>query len=279
MQSELSSRVLAPDAPRSGAPAPLLDIKDGNVAPRGVQAAWTRKQRAIRRTVLDRLTFWVVRGYRVLWVTLTSAPGSSAKRLRTHFQSLRDRIGHTFGYHDFEYVCVDTREGHGVLHMLWAWKGNEFFVPFRWLQETWKQLHGALFVNVQAVGQTTDDGRRLSRYIVAQYCGGQSGLVRLSQSRCPLPLTRMRKAWFHALHGLQERYEWGHDNLPRMEGDPQEEFRRAFWSVYRSGWLDLLDRGSTVAHGVQFAWWDSALHRVGPRYLEYNEAATAGALQ
>lgn len=279
METKASSWGIAPAAPRSGAPAPLLDNRYGNVAPGRVRVPWTRKQRAIRRIVLDRMTYWHVWGYRVLWVTLTSAPGSSAKLLRKHFQALRDRIGHAFGYHDFEYVCVDTREGHGVLHMLWAWKGETFFVPFRWLQEAWKDLHGALYVNVQAVGPELDDVSRLSRYIVAQYCGGQVGLVRVSQSKCVLPLTRIRRAWFTALQGLPERYEWGGQAWHHFGEDPVREFRKAFWGVFRVGWLELLRFGSTVAHNMQFAWWDGALHRVGPRHVGYREAVGNRVLQ
>jgi hypothetical protein len=29
------------------------------------------------------------------------------------------------GYDGVQYVCVDTREGHGVLHMILAWKEAE----------------------------------------------------------------------------------------------------------------------------------------------------------
>ena len=154
---------------------------------------WTRKQRGIRQAVIDRLRYWQGNGHVVRWVTLTSSPASGG-RLRADFQALKKRIEHRFGY-QFEYACVDTREGHGVLHMLWALRGDSFFVPFRWLQETWKELHGAWHVNIKDVGRGDSDARRLSRYIVAQYCGGQVGLVRFSQSRCAVPLGAMRRAW------------------------------------------------------------------------------------
>src|SRR5229473_5263023 len=112
----------AQDAPRSGAPAPapFLDKGDGNVPGNTWRSAWNRKQWATRRAVIDRLRYWQSNGYQCLWVTLTSSPRSSAKRLRADFQALRKRITRELGFSGLEYVCVDTREGHGVLHMIWA---------------------------------------------------------------------------------------------------------------------------------------------------------------
>ena len=86
---------------------------------------WSRKQWLTRRTVLDRLNYWQANGYQCLWVTLTSSPSSSAVQLRSHFQTLRKRIARQLGFEGLQYVCVDTREGHGVLHIILAWKGQE----------------------------------------------------------------------------------------------------------------------------------------------------------
>lgn len=191
MQEPLSSESAAQSAPRSGAPAsaPLLDKGDGNVPGNTPRTSWNRKQWMTRRAVMDRLRYWQANGYQCLWVTLTSSPRSSAKRLRSDFQALRKRIAREFGFQGVEYVCVDTREGHGVLHMIWAWKDPDarkkasFFVPFPWLQKSWSSLHGAFHVNVKRIGGADRDARALSRYIVAQYCGDQKALVRISQSR------------------------------------------------------------------------------------------------
>ncbi len=126
----------AQDAPRSGAtaPAPFLDKGDGNV-PRDNRPGWNKKQWTTRRTVLDRLRLWQAEGYQCLWVTLTSSPQSPVERLRADFQALRKRVGRELGFWTMEYVCVDTREGHDVLHMIWAWKDREqsergsFYIP------------------------------------------------------------------------------------------------------------------------------------------------------
>ena len=164
MQETFGNESAAQSGPRSGTPAsaPLLDKGDGNVPGNTWRSSWIRKQWMTRRAVIDRLRYWQSNGYQCLWVTLTSSPKSSAKRLRADFQALRKRIGREFGFTGVEYVCVDTREGHGVLHMIWAWKDPDptkrasFYVPFPWLQDSWSSLHGAFHVNVKRIGGADD---------------------------------------------------------------------------------------------------------------------------
>ena len=167
----IESRSGPRQAPRSGAaaPAPFLDYECRNVPEGSVRGSWDRKQWTTRRTVMDRLRLWQSSGYQCLWVTLTSSPASSVKRLRANFQALRKKIERQRGYSGVEYVCVDTREGHGVLHMIWAWKDPNpakrasFYIPFEWLQAAWKDIHGAFHVNVKRIGGEDRDARRLSR--------------------------------------------------------------------------------------------------------------------
>ena len=278
------------DAPRSGAPAlggapPFLDNECRNV-PRGLsRPSWSRKQWVVRRTVMDRMRYWQWKRYQVLWITLTSSPSSPLARLRADFQVLRKRIGRELGFVGFEYVCVDTREGHGVLHMLWAWrdpnprKKASFYVPFEWLQEQWNGIHGAFHVRVNRVGAADRDARRLSRYIVAQYCGDQNALVRLSQSRMEVSLRRMREALYRTLKGLPERYEdpenkklqelvtQKKENKTREETDEERVpwlrlFNRYFWGVFQEAWAKMVRSGSCEGFGVQFVWWCGELQRV-----------------
>lgn len=63
-----------------------------------------------RRAILDRLRHWQANHYQCLWVTLTSSPASTRKRLRNNFQVLRKRACRELGFAAFEYVCVDTVE-------------------------------------------------------------------------------------------------------------------------------------------------------------------------
>jgi len=233
------------------------------------RASWTRKQWQTRRAVIDRLRYWQGNGYQCLWVTLTSSPRSPGKRLRADFQALRKRLWRELGFSGLEYVCVDTREGHGVLHMIWAWRDRNpakrasFYVPFDWLQTSWSALHGAFHVNVQRIGGQDRDARGLSRYIVSQYCAGQNALVRLSQSRMKIPFARMRQELLRVLKGLPERYEAG-GKLSQEVG--REAFGRAFsgllWQTFRSAWDALVKHRSFEAFGVQFVWANGKLERV-----------------
>lgn len=265
-------------APRSGASAgvaaPLLDKGYGNVPRAADRPEWTRKQWQVRRAVIDRLRFWQAGGYQCLWVTLTSAPDSPDQRLRKDFQVLRKRVMRELGFDGFEYVCVDTREGHGVLHMVWAWKDPDsrkrasFYVPFIWLQDQWKGIHGAFHVNVKRIGGSDTDARRLSRYIVAQYCGGQDALVRLSQSVLAVSLTKMREALYRAVKGIPERYEQARMYKPRMFGTLHDVekfgklFGHIFWLEFRVAWDAMVRSRSCEAYGVQFVWCGGELHRV-----------------
>jgi hypothetical protein len=262
------------EAPRSGAPAgggpPSFLDKEGRNLPRDtVRPLWSKKQWTTRRAVIDRLRYWQGNGYQCLWVTLTSAPDSPEKRLREDFQVLRKRMDRELGFSKVEYVCVDTREGHGVLHMIWAWRDTNprkkasFYVPFEWLQEQWKRIHGAFHVNVKRIGGADKDARRLSRYIVAQYCGDQNALVRLSQSRMAIPLTRMREQLLRLLRGLPERYELGGELAQSFSGD---EFTKVFsqflWAGFRKAWAELLRVRSCQAFGVQFVWINGQVQRI-----------------
>jgi hypothetical protein len=270
METNASTEDGRRDAPRSGAPspAPFLDKGNSNV-PNHWRPEWNRSQWKIRRAVLDRLRYWQVHDYDCLWVTLTSSPKSSVKELRKHFQVLRKRIVRELELPHMEYVCVDTREGHGVLHMIWACKvphGHwqiRFYVDFKWLQNAWKEIHGAFHVNIKRIGGAGHDARRLSRYIVAQYCGGQNALVRLSQSKTDFPLSRARAALLSQIKGLPERYEFLNLLARSIDGEEFDRAANKFLRMhFRQAWDDLVRSRACDAYGVQFVWCDGALQRV-----------------
>jgi hypothetical protein len=278
MESNGSEQDGRRDAPRSGAPtpAPLLD-KGGRNVPTMWRPTWNRTRWKIRRTVLDRLRYWQIQFYQCLWVTLTSAPRSDTARLRKHFQVLRKRIGRELGFPAMEYVCVDTREGHGVLHMIWAWKDpkpihdpakwgwlhGSFFVPFAWLQAAWKEIHGAFHVNVKRIGLADTDARRLSRYIVAQYCGGQDALVRLSQSKSDFSFSKARSSLLKAIRDLPERYDFLNVLISSVHREDFDRAANQFLRMhFRQAWDDLVRTRSCEAYGVQFVWADRTLVRV-----------------
>lgn len=262
-------RNASPGAPApGGAAAPLLDIGCGNVPQYAPRKSWSRKQWMTRRAVLDRLNYWQANGYQSLWVTLTSSPSSPDSKLRKDFQALKKRVARQLGYGGIEYICVDTREGHGVLHMIWAWKDENplkrtsFFVPFDWLQANWLELHGAFHVNVKRIGSSSKDSRRLARYLVSQYCGDQDGLVRLSQSKPKRPMRKMREALRKEFKGMPERHEFAHTLSHLPPDEFVKELKSALWKKFQAAWDALVRVGSCELFGVQFIWFMDRLERV-----------------
>jgi hypothetical protein len=58
-----------------------------------------------------------------------------------------------FGFKGIEQFVLETTEGNGVLHMVWAWRGaRSFYVPQAWLSEQWEKIHGAPVVWVRKMG-------------------------------------------------------------------------------------------------------------------------------
>ena len=142
-------------------------------------------------------------------------------------------------------------------------KGASFYLPFDWLQSNWNDIHGAFHVNVKRIGGDSKDARRLSRYIVSQYCGDQDGLVRLSQSKPERPLAKMREALRKALRGMPERYEYASvhlSHLPPAEFDV--EFKRLLWKRFREAWDMLVCSGQCEVFGVKLIWREDRLERL-----------------
>lgn len=138
-----------------------------------------------------------------------------------------------------------------------------FYIPFDWLQETWNEIHGAFHVNIKRIRTEDKDARRLSRYIVAQYCGGQNALVRFSQSKSDFPFSRARRALRREMRELPERYQFLSALISSV---PDEHFSRCanefFRLHFRRAWDELARVRSCEAYGVQFAWRDGELRRI-----------------
>jgi hypothetical protein len=141
-------------------------------------------------------------------------------------------------------------------------RGRSFYLPFDWLQAAWNDIHGAVHVNVKRIGGSSKDARRLSRYIVSQYCGDQNGLVRLSQSKPEKPLAKMREALRQLARAMPERYAFAQafTHLPPEEFD--REFRKAVKRQCQAAWDSLVRVGSCELFGVQLVWLEDHLERV-----------------
>lgn len=66
----------------------------------------------------------------------------------------------------FEYLVVRTREGNGVLHVLYQGP----YLSQKWLSEQWEQLHGSPVVWIEACHGS---GKGAARYVATQYVAGQ----------------------------------------------------------------------------------------------------------
>ena len=69
----------------------------------------------------------------MLWVTLSTAEGGNADKLTYRHKQLRQRIERQLGYDGLEYYRVRTEEGHGDLHIFWAWRVPDGERPRRFL--------------------------------------------------------------------------------------------------------------------------------------------------
>lgn len=152
---------------------------------------WTRQQRRIYHRCSTVLHYWEHNGYQGLWVMLSSAPGCDPELLASHHARLVERVERERNYPGIEYFVVKTAEGEnlepsarGVLHVLWFWRPpvgsphRYFQVPWSWLTAAWQEIHGAKVVTVSRYRPGAQSKRKLSRYLVSQYCAGQNALVR-----------------------------------------------------------------------------------------------------
>ena len=145
---------------------------------------WSRQQ----KRCFNRLTSWCfetkARDCQLNRVDLTTADGGRADLLRKHLQELRRRIERDLDFKGLEMFIVETTEGNGVLHMVWAWRGGrEFIIEQRWLSAQWEKIHGAPVVWIRRMNLSKQDIRRVGRYFALQYLSDQRGaLKRISWS-------------------------------------------------------------------------------------------------
>lgn len=141
---------------------------------------WSRKQRKHYHTVNTVLTVWEHQRKSVVWVMLSTATGGDARKLRVRERELRRRAAKKAGVGRIDHCVVDTTEGNGVLHVLWAADGS-LYVEQAWLSDEWEKIHGASYVWIKRYRKGTRG--RLARYMVSQYMAGQKGAgVRISWS-------------------------------------------------------------------------------------------------
>jgi len=143
---------------------------------------WSKRQKRLYQRLLSFEKEALGRGCQLFRVDLTSAREGDNKSLVRGFQELRRRIEKTFGYY-IEYFKVETSEGHGVYHMVWAINANRaVWIPQEWLSERWGEIHGAKIVYIKRMKKDKHTVRNVGRYFAVQYLAGQSSFVRMSWS-------------------------------------------------------------------------------------------------
>ena len=165
-------------------PASSLDNIDHSGTNRGkTKVEWSKAQKRCFQRVRSLFTYWSTHDYQLLWVMLSTAPGGDRSKLAYHHKRIRQQLERKLGYKGVQMFQVETSEGHGVLHIVWAWHGDQtFYVPQDWLSAEWERIHGAKIVWVSRIGGSKKDRDKVGRYMIAQYCGSQSGFVRFSWS-------------------------------------------------------------------------------------------------
>jgi hypothetical protein len=188
----------------------------------------------------------------LFFVTLTGAPQSSDKLLSYHHERLKLQVSRRRLLGRIEHFKVITREGHGVVHALWAFpprnrglRDKAVFIPQRWLSDEWQRIHGAKVVDIRRVNMRNDSRRRLSRYIVSQYCGGQSGFVRSDYTSLKWLRFSIRATW------EKLKCQWRY-----------VKYRGVDFGVQCKAWESLVGTRSCVLGGHQFAIWQRELVEV-----------------
>ena len=244
----------------AAAPAAMLDTKGQNV-PSGASGPpqwpgnrpkWTKQQWRVRGSCRDFLLLAERNGSLPFFLTLTSSLPGSGELLRRHFQAFRKRLSRKLGLEprQISYRGVDTEEGRGVLHLLVAvppgyGRSGRFLVSVEWIRRVWQDLHGARQFRIVPVRAGKASSRRLSRYIVSQYVGGQDALVRMSGSLMSGASSRERREFLRVVMGDARRYSQG---FPCSD-EGVAAMRRHWWFTFRVGWESLISTGMAWVFG------------------------------
>lgn len=212
-------------------------------------SAWTSKQKRLFQRLISWLTLKNSQGKQLIRVDLTSGPDSTRQLLRRHFQELKRRVRRVYGY-DVDSFIVETCEGKGVLHMVWAIDADKAaWIDQGWISEEWLKIHGAFRVWIKRMNTGKYDRRRVAKYMVTQYLvqQGESGsaLVRYSYSWWKSPLV-IGRGWNRVKREFRFA-EFRYNRCVRRESGTAPPV--TFADVITC-WNDLLETGRGVIAGV-----------------------------
>jgi hypothetical protein len=213
---------------------------------------WSHQQKRIFHRMFSWLKEKQGQCRQLLRVDLTTGSDGDASKLRRHFAELKRRIFRVYGLR-FEHFIVETCEGNGVLHMIWAFdQKNAVWIGQDWLSSEWLKIHGAHRVWIQRMGSSTSDCKAVTRYCVTQYLvkqgDGGSALVRYSWSWWSSAVS-LSKGWsslkgFYRFANYYHRRELRRSDLSLDERLTDLPFKSVFVA-----WDELLARGWTFFHG------------------------------
>lgn len=131
------------------------------------------------------------RGKRLRFLTLTSPPGKESVLQR--WKKLLAMINRR--KKEFDYILLETAEGNGVLHIIITQH-----LSVEWLRKKWDLINEMPpDEHVQLDIRYVDDEKKVSRYLVSQYLGGQDQMRSWTCSRKWL-WTGYRRDWMDFVH-------------------------------------------------------------------------------
>jgi len=128
---------------------------------------WSRQQRRAYQRILSGVKYHHSKGDILRFMTLTSSP-EAVNDISYDFKRLKQWIRRRFP--EFEYIAIKTSEGNGVIHILFV----GCYIPQRMLSNIWASIHHSPIVDIRMVHANNG----LVRYVVSQYCAGQSKFER-----------------------------------------------------------------------------------------------------
>ena len=223
----------------------------GNAQKSTKRRSWTKQQKRIFHRTKSLLFYWEAARYDVLWVVLTTAVGGDPSALAYHHKKLRNRIERELGFTGLEFIHVQTAEGNGVLHVMWAWKlppkknRGAFYIQQEWLSQQWQEIHGAPYVFIKRYRAGGVSAQRISQYLVSQYVSNQSALVRVSWSKLRSLGFPLGPTW-QQLKSHWKRYKSASVSFSKLI----------------AAWESLLVTRSCTLGETQFAVWNGKLQEI-----------------
>jgi hypothetical protein len=107
------------------------------------------------------------------FLTLTTA-GGVTRDINKSWAVLKIRIWRTFGWKINRYFKLKTKEGNGVLHIVYRGK----FIPQSWLSRNWFEIHFSRIVDIRELHYRAG-ARRIANYLIVNYLQAQK-TIRMS---------------------------------------------------------------------------------------------------